>query len=90
MIASSGTVLSNLAYLIGAVVVAATAGFGIWFRHRQPKSTDATMASFRKGLSALAPDLTSGSPPAGGRARPVTPSLTHVRVEDPNAAAGDG
>jgi hypothetical protein len=83
VIASSSTVLSNLAYLIGAVVVAIVAGLAVWLHHRQPKSVDASMASFRKGLSALAPDPASGkggSPTAAApRAAPM--SLLHVRLE---------
>lgn len=78
MIASSSTVLGNLAYLIGAVVVAAAGGVIVWLRHRQPKSVDANMASFRRGLSALAPDP-SASPPPSRRLEP--PALTHVRIE---------
>ena len=84
MIASSGTVLANLAYLIGAVVLAVIVGLIIWLRHRQPKSVDANMASFRKGLSALAPDPPSGPPSRGpepARVRPVPVGLTHVRLE---------
>ena len=90
MIASSSTVLSNLAYLIGAVVVAVIGGLLVWLRHRQPKSVDANMASFRRGLSALAPDPRSTpgatirrSEPA--RVRPVPMGLTHVKIE-PSAA----
>lgn len=82
MIASSSTVLSNLAYLIGAVVVAVIAGLALWLHHRQPKSADASMASFRRGLSALAPDSPSGKTVADNRPRPVTPALTHVKVEE--------
>jgi hypothetical protein len=83
VIASSSTVLSNLAYLIGAVVVAVVAGLAVWLHHRQPKSADASMASFRKGLSALAPDSSSGkgwsSTAVPPRSAPV--SLSHVRLE---------
>ncbi|MDE3206005.1 MAG: hypothetical protein KGQ66_17495 [Acidobacteriota bacterium] len=95
--ASSTTVLSNLAYLIGAVVLAILVGLGVWLRHRQPKSVDATISSFRRGLSALAPE--EGGPqsrPADTpriRATPV--GLSHVRLEDspprvrPDAGSGD-
>ena len=85
MIASSATVLANLAYLIGAVVVAAVIGFLVWLKHRQPKSVDANMASFRRGLSALAPDADTPGPPIRraepSRIRPVPVGLTHVRLE---------
>lgn len=94
MIASSSTVLSNLAYLIGAVVVAVIGGLLVWLRHRQPKSVDANMASFRRGLSALAPDPRS-SPGATirrseqSRLRPAPIGLTHVKIE-PSAGAPAG
>lgn len=85
MIASSGTVLANLAYLIGAVVLAVVVGLIVWLRHRQPRSVDANMASFRRGLSALAPspDGTgpASAPAEAARVRPVPAGLTHVRIE---------
>jgi hypothetical protein len=86
MMASSSTVLSNLAYLIGAVVLAVIGGLAVWLHHRQPKSVDANMASFRRGLNALAPDANPapGAPARqeqrGFNVQPV-PNLTHVRVE---------
>lgn len=84
MTASSSTVLSNLAYLIGAVVLAVILGLLVWWRHRQPKSVDANMASFRRGLSVLAPDPRSPTQHARSdgapRVRPA-PALTHVRIE---------
>lgn len=84
MIASSSTVISNLAYLIGAVVLAVLGGIAVSLRHRKPKSVDANMASFRKGLSALAPDAPPGNAPSGVRAIPG--GLTRVRIE---RAAGE-
>ncbi len=83
--ASSTTVLANLAYLIGAVVVAVIIGLVVWFRHRQPKSVDATISSFQRGLSALAPEEGSGghfrssSEPPRIRQAPI--GLSHVRVD---------
>lgn len=97
MIASSATVLANLAYLIGAVVLAVVVGLAVWLRHRQPKSVDANMASFRRGLSALAPDSDGPASAARqaevARIRPVPAELTHVRVEpgarsDPDESPG--
>jgi hypothetical protein len=65
MTASSGVVLSNLAYLIGAIVLAIIGGIVVWLYHRQPKSVDANVESFQRGLRALAP----GPPgPAAARA----------------------
>ena len=91
MIASSSTVLANLAYLIGAVVVAVIGGLLVWLRHRQPKSVDANMASFRRGLSALAPDPQAPAKASirrsdNARVRPAPVGLTHVRLESPAAA----
>lgn len=63
MIASSSVVLSNLAYLIGAVVFAVLGGVAVWWRHRTPKSVHANISSFNRGLRALAPE--------GEDARPV-------------------
>jgi hypothetical protein len=86
MMASSSTVLSNLAYLIGAVVLAVIGGLAVWLHHRQPKSVDANMASFRRGLNALAPDVNPGpgapvrQEQRGFNVQPVS-NLTHVRVE---------
>ena len=90
MIASSGTVLANLAYLIGAVVLAVIGGLIVWLRHRQPKSVDANMASFRRGLSALAPDAPTDARIRRSnldRPRPAVTGLTHVRI-DPVPAPG--
>jgi hypothetical protein len=90
MMASSSTVLSNLAYLIGAVVLAVIGGLAVWLHHRQPKSVDANMASFRRGLNALAPDVRPGQngsarPEQGFHIQPPPMALTHVRVERTNA-----
>ena len=96
MIASSGTALSNLAYLIGAIVLAVIGGLAVWLRHRKPKSVDANMASFKRGLNALAPDVRPGQ--AGGHWRraeteshvqAVPMALTHVRLERPEVVASD-
>lgn len=85
IVASSSTVLANLAYLIGAVVVAVIGGLLVWLHHRQPKSVDANMASFRRGLNALAPEPGSPGGPGRraeeGRVRAVPAGLTHVRLD---------
>ena len=101
MTASSGVVLGNLAYLIGAVVLAFIGGLIVWLHHRQPKSVDANVESFHRGLRALAPDATSpeprrppARPEAGGlriRPRPVsaTPSETSGAPTDGSRAGGE-
>lgn len=71
MTASSATVLANLAYLIGAVVLAVLGGIAVWWRHRKPTSVDANVASFKRGLMALAPEHDpEGRGSAGSRGRP--------------------
>ncbi|MGH9056766.1 MAG: hypothetical protein ACRDYY_13050 [Acidimicrobiales bacterium] len=68
MIAISSVVLSNLAYLIGVVVLAVIGGGAVWLRHRRPTSVDANVETFHRGLRALAPDRSNGAParvPAG-------------------------
>ena len=71
MTASSSVVLSNLAYLIGAVVLAIIGGFAVWLYHRQPKSVDANVDAFQRGLQAIAPD---SSRPGPVRHSPVGPA----------------
>ena len=63
-------------------------GIGVWLRHRKPKSVDANMASFKRGLNALAPDLRSGQGSRHGlrneaesRVRAVPMALSHVKLE---------
>jgi hypothetical protein len=84
MTATSSTVLSNLAYLIGFVVLAVVISLIIWMRHRRPRSVDANMANFRRGLEALAPEpgapRRSGDPSSEAAAVAAT-RLTHVRLE---------
>ncbi len=85
MTASSAVVLSNLAYLIGAVVLAIIGGLVVWLRHRQPKSVDANVESFHRGLRALAPD---GSQPGSGRDA-VTTATGGLRIQPRAAVATD-
>jgi hypothetical protein len=97
MTASSGVVLSNLAYLIGAVVLAIIGGLIVWLRHRQPKSVDANVESFSRGLRALAPDPavpTTGRHAAttatgGLRIRPTAATATVTTVDAGAPADGD-
>lgn len=76
MTATASVVLSNLAYLIGAVVLAALGGTGVWLRHRKPRSVDANVASFNRGLKALAPDgFRSPGAGAGHLSRAAPPMI---------------
>jgi hypothetical protein len=59
----ASVVLANLSYLIGAAVLAVIGVLIVLLRHRKPKSVEANMASFNRGLRALAP----GARPAAKR-----------------------
>ncbi len=67
MTASSAVVLGNLAYLIGAVVLATIGGLIVWLRHRQPRSVHANVESFHRGLQALAPATNHSGSTRGSR-----------------------
>jgi hypothetical protein len=54
---TASVVVQNLLYTVGAVVLAVIGGVIVTLRHRKPKSVEANMASFHKGLRALAPDV---------------------------------
>lgn len=77
--APSSVVLSNLAYLIGAVVLAIVITTVVAIRHRRPRSTEEDMDSFHRGLAALAPDR-GGRHRSGMRARPTPPRLESPSV----------
>jgi hypothetical protein len=89
-----GVVVSNLLYLLGAVVVAVIGALVVVLRHRKPKSVEANVASFHRGLRALAPDqpaVPSGSGPSwGGAHRPAAATPTFPRPADRSPAAGGG
>ncbi len=85
MTASSAVVVSNLAYSSGAVVLAIIGGLIVWLRHRQPKSVDANVESFHRGLRALAPDA---SHPGSGRATASTAS-GGLRIQPRPAVGAD-
>jgi sensor domain CHASE-containing protein len=48
--------VSNLIYLVIAIVLSLVGSLILWLRNRQPKSMDAGIKQFSKGLEALAPD----------------------------------
>jgi hypothetical protein len=49
-------VLSNLLYVVGAIVAATVASGVVWLRHRRPKSLEAGIEMFSRELKALEPD----------------------------------
>ncbi len=90
MTASSGVVLSNLAYLIGAVVLAIIGGCAVWLHHRQPKSIDANVDAFQRGLQAIAPDSSRPGPLRGPALAPQeSPRVRPRSVVTVQAAAPD-
>ena len=95
MSASSGVVLANLAYLIGAVVLAVIGGTVVWLRHRQPKSVDANVASFNRGLQALAPESLTLEQPSRAvgenpvRIQPRPGGLRVIRTVPDEAEGGE-
>jgi hypothetical protein len=75
-------VLSNLMYLVGAVAAIVVLSLAVVLRHRRPKSVEANVKTFNRGLAALAPDDTER------RARVRTVSVTGpVRPASPVAPA---
>jgi hypothetical protein len=82
---SSSVVISNLAYLVGAVVLAVVLGFVVWYRHRPPRSVESNVESFHRGLRALAPDHRTVRP-VGTTARPAPRGL---RIQPPHADDAD-
>lgn len=89
MTASSAVVLSNLAYLIGAVVLATIGGLIVWLFHRKPRSIYSDMKTFHRGLQALAPDARTGASGATPLAKPtgfrIQPEAIPTAVTEPSA-----
>ncbi len=68
-VATSSVVLSNVAYVAGAVVVMIVITTILVLRQRKPRSMEANVESFNRGLRALAPS----EPPARRRPPPAQP-----------------
>jgi hypothetical protein len=52
----AGMVLSNLLYVVGAIVAATVVSGVVWLRHRRPKSLEAGIEMFSRELKALEPE----------------------------------
>lgn len=71
----AGMVLSNLLYLVGAIVAATVLSGIVFLRHRRPKSLEAGIEMFSRELKALEPDrpgaatgrVSTGATHASGR-----------------------
>jgi hypothetical protein len=85
----AGMVLSNLLYVVGAIVAATVVSGIVLLRHRRPKSLEAGIEMFSRELKALQPERrvagSSGSPSSPGSAG----SSSAGRVA-PDAGAGGG
>lgn len=75
-------VVSNVLYLAAAVVAMVVISLGVVLRHREPKSIEAHMESFNRGLRALAPD----GPP---RERAVTARPARTAGGEPGEREAD-
>jgi hypothetical protein len=73
-------VVSNLLYPVVAVGVAALLCVLIVLRHRRPKSVEANMRAFHKGLRALAPE---GDNPVAGSSAPRRPAQRSATQRPP-------
>lgn len=59
--------MNNLLYLIGAVLLSAVAIGALKYRNRRPKSMEAGMREFERGLKALDPTNDPRKRPVDGR-----------------------
>jgi hypothetical protein len=48
--------MDNLAYLLIAIGLSVVGSLVLWYRHSRPKSLEAGIDEFDRGLMALAPD----------------------------------
>jgi hypothetical protein len=76
MIAITNVEVQNLIYVAGAVLLIIVLSIIVALWHRKPKSVESNMASFNRGLRALAPGaepVRRKSGPAGRKKGPVPP-----------------
>lgn len=64
-------VVSNLMYLVGALVAMVLLGLIVFLYHRRPKSVEANMKTFSRGLRALAPEKPLSQTPSAEPLRVV-------------------
>ena len=86
-------VVSNLMYLVGAVVAMVLLSTVVVVRHRRPKSIEANMRTFNRGLQALAPDASPSERTTVAQSQWVQPRPRSVNTVNPSAVRrmdGDG
>jgi hypothetical protein len=86
-------VISNLMYLVVAVVAMVLISLVVVLRHRRPKSIEANMKTFNRGLRALAPESAPGERVVTARPMPVQTRSRSVQTFSPATAppaGGDG
>ncbi len=54
--------MNNLVYLLIAIGLSAIGSIILWYRHSKPKSLEAGIDEFDRGLKALAPDASHKEP----------------------------
>jgi hypothetical protein len=85
---TASVVISNLLYLVGALVLAGIGATIVVLRHRKPMSVEATMKTFNRGLRALAPEEQAATrrtaTPAAARA-----GIEPVKILSSSAAAAE-
>lgn len=77
---TASVVISNLAYLVGAVVLAIIGGLIVVWFHRRPTSTEAHLETFNRGLQALSPEGATKSQSVGIRRLPA-PVVGHEVID---------
>ncbi len=88
-------VVANLLYPVGAVAAIVVLSFVVLARHRRPKSIEANMETFSRGLRALAPENASAPENAPSEyrvtARPMKVSRSVQTFSSPisESAGGD-
>ncbi|MGH9077345.1 MAG: hypothetical protein ACRDY0_07820 [Acidimicrobiales bacterium] len=84
-----GVVLSNLMYLVVAVGAIIFFSLIVVLRHRRPRSVEANMRTFHRGLEALAPDNPRGDGRVTARPRPRPAGTPPVHVIAPGSGPPD-
>lgn len=92
---TAAVVLTNLLYVVGAVVAATVVSALIVLRHRRPKSLEAGIEMFSRELQALAPDRRAQPQPEhsdgqGGEPSALRGSARSTTVRRKSSSLGKG